>query len=91
MLLGYHLEGVGVQGVNGRERRNQDSASKPSKALKPSCLHGFFRRFGHLREHVLQVQVPLHIPILQKTRAKSHGWTCASKPRPTALSHAPTH
>lgn len=28
--------------------------------------HGFFRRLGHLREHVLQVQVPLHIPILEE-------------------------
>lgn len=89
--LGVIWEGQEFRGVSGRERRNQDSTSKPSKASKPSCSHGFFRRLGHLREHVLQVQVPLHIPILQKTRAKSRGWTRASKPRPTTLSHAPTH
>lgn len=88
---GVNWEGSESQVVSGRERRNQDSASKPSKASKPRCSHGFFRRLGHLREHVLQVQVPLHIPILQKTRVKSCGWTRASKPRPTALSHAPTH
>lgn len=80
-----------ADGRGGRERRNQCSGSKQRKASKSSCSHGFLRRLGHLREHVLQVEVPLHVPILQKTGAKSRGWTWAPKPRPTALNHAPTY
>lgn len=46
-------------------------------------------RPGHLREHILEVQVPLHVPVLQNTRVVGGPGASRPRPRPAPRRQAP--